>query len=119
MAPADLIAVEELDANTAVVTVVDDPLGDSSSQLAERVGGLLTEGTLRIVVEFGGGIVNSKLLDALVRASRVGGANGGIAVVAPPGYVRQMLLVSEVGGVLLLADTREEAIEALGGPPAV
>ena len=116
---ADPIAIEDVDDSTAIVTVLDDPLGDSSAQLADRVGGLLTEGTLRVVVEFGGGIVNSKLLDALVRASRRGGPQGGIAVVAPPGYVRQMLLVSELGGVLLLADTREEAIEALGGPPAV
>jgi hypothetical protein len=110
------IGVERLDERTAAVTVGDDPLGGGADELAGLVGGLLADGITNVVVEFDGAILNSKLLDALVRASsgQPPGA-GGIAVIAPPGYVRQMLLVSEAGGVVLLADSREEALEALAG----
>jgi hypothetical protein len=108
------IDVEHLDQDAAAVVVGDDPLGDVADELADRVGGLLADGTPHVVVEFAGGILNSKLLDALVRASAHQPAGtSGIAVVAPPRYVHQMLLVSEAGGPLLLADSREDALEAL------
>jgi hypothetical protein len=107
------IDVEHLDDRAAAVVVGDDPLGDVADELADRVGGLLSDGTEHVIVEFAGGILNSKLLDALVRASARQFAGSGIAVVAPPRYVHQMLLVSEAGGPLLLADSREEALEAL------
>ena len=109
------IEVERVDDRTAAVTVHDDPLGATADRLADLVTGLLADGTDRVVVDFAGaGLLNSKLLDALVRASSVAGQRGGIAVVAGQGYVRQVLEISETGGVGLLADSREEALEAVG-----
>ena len=59
---------------------------------------------------------HAKLLDALVRASAgQDPRKGGIAVVAEADYIRQMLEISETGGVVLLAENREEALEALPG----
>jgi len=109
------IVVERIDADTAAVRVAPDALGWIADELYDEVVGLLEGGTCRIVVEFvDDGVLNSKLLDALVRASSVAGQRGGIAVVAGQGYVRQVLEISETGGVVLLADSREEALEAVG-----
>jgi hypothetical protein len=108
------IDVERLDERTVVVAVGEDPLGDSAAELFECVCGLLDDGVARIVVEIAGAILNSKLVDSLVRASgHRSAAGGGIAIIAPPGYVQQMVEVSETGGPLLLADTRDDALAAL------
>ena len=109
------ISVERLDERSAAVVVGLDPLGDGANDLAECVGSLLENGTNRVVVEFDGSLLNSKLLDALVRAAsrQPAGQPGGVAVIAPPSYVHQMHLVSATGGPVLLADTRDDALEAL------
>jgi hypothetical protein len=111
--PSVRIDVERLDDRTMAVTVGNDPLGDGAAGLYDCVTGLIEGGTSRIVVEFAGSILNSKQIDALVRASGAAG-EGAIAIVAPPGYIQQMLEVGEPGGPVLLADTREDALEALG-----
>jgi hypothetical protein len=109
------IEVEHLGDGTVAVTVPSDPLGTSAGDLARVVGELVEGRDVNIVVDFaGGGLLNSKLLDALVRASaRQTPGSGGIAVVVPQSYARHMLTVSAAGGVLLLASSREEALEAL------
>jgi hypothetical protein len=111
--PSVRIDVDRRDERTVAVTVGNDPLGDGSSALFECVTGLIEGGTARIIVEFAGSILNSKQIDALVRASGAAG-DSAIATVAPPDYVQQMLVVGEPGGPVLLADTREDALEALG-----
>ena len=110
--PSVQIDVDRLDDRTVAVTVSNDPLGDGASGLYECVSSLIESGTSRIIVEFAGSILNSKQIDALVRASGATG-DGAIAIVAPPDYVQQMLVVGEPGGPVLLADTREDALEAL------
>ncbi len=109
------IVVERIDDRSAVVTVGTDPLGDGADELADCIGSLLENGTDRVVIEFDRSLLNSKLLDALVRAAarQPAGTRGGVAVVAPPSYVHQMHLVSATGGPVLLADTRDDALEAL------
>ncbi len=109
------VVVEKLDADTAVVRVTLDPLGEVSAELTDEIVALLDGGTCRIVVEFaGGGLLNSKLLDALVRATAgQDPRRGGIAVVTGVDHVRQMLEISETGGLLILADSRDEALEIL------
>ena len=116
MGPSAEIVVEQIDERSVSVTVGSDPLGDGADELAECVGRLLEKGNTRVVVEFDGSLLNSKLLDALVRAAarQPTGEPGGVAVIAPPSYVHQMHLVSATGGPVLLADTRDDALEALG-----
>jgi hypothetical protein len=109
------VVVEQLDADTAVVRVGRDALGEAADALYGEIGALLAGGTSRIVVEFdGAGLLNSKLLDALVRASAgQDPRRGGIALVAGENYIRQMLEISETGGIVLLVESREDALEAL------
>jgi anti-anti-sigma regulatory factor len=111
------VSVEQIDERTAVVIVAGDPLGAAADELGSCVGSLLDDGVVCVVVDFSRlPVLNSKLLDALVRASARQPAigPGGIAVVTGQGYVRQILEISETGGVVLLAETREDALEALG-----
>ena len=109
------VSVEHVDDRTAVVVLRGDTLGLAADELATALRSLVGDGARRVVVDFSRlAVLNSKLLDALVRASRdqdVG--QGGIAVVTGHGYVGQMLEISETGGLVLLADTREEALEIL------
>jgi hypothetical protein len=108
------IDVERLDERTVAVAIADDPLGETAAELFDCVRRLLDNGVTRIVVEAAGTILNSKLVDALVRAAgHPSAAGGGIAIVAPPYYVHQMVEVSESGGPLLLVDTRADALDAL------
>ena len=113
------VAVQHVDADTAIVTVTVDPLGRVAEQVHDSIGGLLDDGTCRVVVEFrGADLLNSKVLDALVRATaRQDPSRGGIAVVTGQDYVRQLLEISETGGVVLLAETRSEALDALPHAP--
>ena len=109
------LAVEHLDAETAVVSLGVDPLGRLAEDVRATIETLLASGVSRVIVEFAAPhLLNSKLLDALVRATaRQDPSRGGIAVVASHDYVRQILEVSETGGVVLLAESREDALEAL------
>ena len=109
------LRTERIDASTAVVVVEGDPLGMSADALADGLSALDAEGIVHLVVDFSSlPVLNSKLLDALVRASRrQQPATGAIAVVAGHGYVGHMLEISETGGLVLLADSREEALEVL------
>jgi len=111
-------SVEHLPDRVAVVSLERTTLGPDATLLTEMLDALISDGHPRIVVDLTGThLVNSKLLDALVRVSaRIDPRAGeGIAVVTGTGYVRQLLEVSASGGVLLLARTRDEAIEALAG----
>jgi len=106
---------ERLDGQIAVVSVEGDTLGLSADGLGTELGALAADGVARMVVDFSSlPVLNSKLLDALVRSSRDQGSDGGaIVVVAGHGYVGHMLEISETGGLVLLADTRDEALEIL------
>ena len=109
------LRTERLDDRIAVVVVEGDTLGFSADALGEELGALGAEGIENLVVDFSGlPVLNSKLLDALVRASRgQTTGSGAIAVVAGHGYVGHMLEISETGGLVLLAESREEALEVL------
>jgi hypothetical protein len=109
------ITVEHLVDGITAVTVHSDPLGTNADELAAVVTELVDGRDMNVVVEFTGpGLLNSKLLDALVRASaRQAPGTGGIAVVLAAEYARHMLTISEAGGVLLLAASRQEALDAL------
>ncbi len=114
--------VARVNARTAVVTVDGDTNIWSGFALDDQLVSLKGEGVDRIVVDLSSaGLLNSKMLDALVRCSagldpRLG---AGLAVVTTVEYVRQILEVTETGGLLFLADTSEEALESLPvGEPA-
>ena len=115
--PSSPFSVEHVGDDVAVVAVERATLGPDASVLTETLEQLIAEGNPRIVVDLSGGaLVNSKLLDALVRVSgRIDPRAGeGIAVVTGTSYVRQLLEIGASGGLLLLASTRDEALEALG-----
>ncbi len=61
-------------------------------------------------------LLNSKLLDTLVRAAGdLDPRRGeGLAVITETGYVQTMLEIAAPGGLVLLASSRDEALEALG-----
>lgn len=111
------LSIDRASSRTTVVTVHGDPLGSLADELASTVGELLGGGSQSIVVDFSTlPVLNSKLLDALVRASAAQRPGpGGIAVVAGDAYVRQVLEISETGGPILIAESQAEALEALGG----
>ncbi len=118
----DPFAVDRLDRRTAVIAVAGDTTIWSGFALDDQLGSLKRDGYDRIVVDLSdAGLLNSKMLDALVRCSadldpRLG---AGLAVVTTVDYVRQILEVTETGGLLFLADTRDEALESLpAGEPA-
>ena len=106
---------ERLDAGTAVVVVEGDTLGLSADALGDELALLAVDGIGHVIVDFSRlPVLNSKLLDVLVRASRdQSPGSGAIAVVAGHGYVGHMLEISETGGLVLLADTRDEALDVL------
>lgn len=113
--PGEYLWIERVGERTAVISVTGDPLGGAADELAAAVAELFTDGIPCVVVDFSRmQVLNSKLLDALVRASASQDAEaGGIAVVAGHDYVRQLLEISATGGLVLLADSREDALEAL------
>ena len=108
------LEIERVSPRATVVTVRGDPLGALADDLAATVTRLLGE-TPWVVVDLSElPVLNSKLLDALVRASAAADPRrGGIAMVAGASYVQQMLEISETGGVVLLADSRAEALETI------
>ena len=118
MPPASPFSIEHVGDSVAIVAVERTTLGPDATRLTEVLDQLIAEGNPRIVVDLSiAPLVNSKLLDALVRLSaRIDPRAGeGIAVVTGTSYVRHLLEIGVSGGVLLLADSRDEALEALGG----
>jgi stage II sporulation protein AA (anti-sigma F factor antagonist) len=109
------VAVEQLDALTACVTISGGVAMGAPAELEELLSGLLADGTRRLVVDLSAvGFMNSKLLDTLVRISaRIDPREGGVAVLTSHTYVRHMLEVTEEGGVLLLEESKDAALEAL------
>jgi anti-anti-sigma factor len=114
------VDVEQLDERTACVTITGNVKMGQPAKLEELLASLLAGGTTRIVVDLSEvSFLNSKLLDTLVRISaRIDPREGGVAVLTSQTYVRHMLEVTEAGGVLLLEEDREVALEALAGASA-
>jgi anti-anti-sigma regulatory factor len=110
--------VERIDDRTAVITLHPE----AGTAAGEHVGALLAElreqHVDRLVVDLRGPqMLNSKVLDALVRAARdLHPRDGaGLAVITEQQYVRTILQITATGGMLYLAESRAEALEAL--PP--
>ena len=86
-------------------------------ELEELLAGLLGEGVTRLVVDLSERPVPeleaARHAGAHLRADRTR-ATGGVAVLTSQTYVKHMLEVTEDGGVLLLEDSREAALAALG-----
>jgi anti-anti-sigma regulatory factor len=99
-----------------VVAVQGLTHGTDAGPLAELLEELLAEGQRKIVVDLRAPqLLNSKLLDALVRVSdKLDPRRGeGIAVVTETGYVATMLEIAASGGLLILAASLDEALDAL------
>ncbi len=112
----DPFVVEPVDDTTAVIEVTGHTHGPDAELLAEVLERILAAGRTRVVVDLRvAKLVNSKLLDTLVRVSaRMDPRQGeGLAVVTETGYVAHMLEISESGGLIFLEQTRDEALEAL------
>ena len=108
-------ALERLAGDVTVVSLAATTHGPDAAVLGDMLGALIAEGRSQIVVDLSGeNLVNSKLLDTLVRVAagldpREGEA---IVVVAGASYMRHMLEISAPGGLLLLAESRDEALSA-------
>jgi hypothetical protein len=113
---ADPFAVEPLDGVLAVVAVRGLTHGPDAERLFDLLTDLVEQGRTRLVVDLRSSrLLNSKLLDALARVSaRLDPRRGeGLAVVTETDYVLTMLEIAASGGVLMLASSRGEALEAL------
>ena len=109
-------AVEHVDGATSVITVDGLTHGPDADELGRLLGAQLDLGRGRLVVDLRAAqLLNSKLLDALVRVSaRLDPRRGeALAVVTDTGYVSHMLQIGATGGMLMLEPTREDALEAL------
>jgi anti-anti-sigma regulatory factor len=110
--------VEHLDDRTVVITLPVHAGTSAGEHVQELLAGLLEQGVRRLVIDLRNPqMLNSKVLDALVRAAadldpREG---AGLAVITEQQYVRTILEVTATGGMLYLAESRAEALEAL--PP--
>jgi anti-anti-sigma regulatory factor len=107
--------IEEIADDTAVITLETTHVW-SGDEIDAMFASLTAAGRRRIVVDASAApMVNSKVLDALVRcAADLDPRDGaGIALVTRLDYVKQMLTVSTNGGIVFLADTREDALDAL------
>lgn len=110
--------VEELDEHTAVV-VVDQTSVWSGEDLDRVFADLKATGHRRLIVDASGArLLNSKVLDALVRcAADLDPREGaGLALITQHDYVKQIVEITATGGVLFLADSRDEALDALPRP---
>ena len=110
--------VEELDGQTALV-VIDHTHVWSGEDLDRTFAELKASGHGRIVVDASRSrLLNSKVLDALVRcAADLDPREGaGLALITQHDYVKQIVEITATGGVLFLADSREEALDALPRP---
>ena len=110
------VAVARRDERTVCVTVTGEVEMGAPARLEELLGSLIVAGATRIVVDLSAvSFLNSKLLDTLVRISaRIDARDGGVAVLTAQTYVRHMLEVTEAGGALLLEDSMDAAMAALG-----
>ena len=112
--------VERIDDEISVVALSGATHGPDAEVLGETISDLVAAGRSRVVVDLSGAyIVNSKLLDALVRASASIDPRNGEAIVVVTGadYMRHMLEVSAEGGLLLLAEDRADALAQLQQEP--
>ena len=110
--------VERVDEEVSVVALSGATHAPDAEVLGATISDLVASGRSRVVVDLSGAyLVNSKLLDALVQASASIDPRKGEAIVVVTGadYMRHMLEISAEGGVLLLADTRGEALVQLAG----
>jgi hypothetical protein len=110
--------VERIDDRTAVITLHPDAGTSAGEHVRTLLSDLLTQGVNRLVVDLRGPqMLNSKVLDALVRgAGDLHPRDGaGLAVITEQQYVRTILQITATGGMLYLAESREEALDAL--PP--
>ena len=107
---------ERIDDELSVVALSGATHGPDAEVLSDTISDLVASGRSRVVVDLTGAyLVNSKLLDTLVRvAARMDPRKGeAIVVVTGADYMRHMLEISAEGGLLLLAESRDEAIETL------
>ena len=108
--------IEEIGSDTAVITVSGRTDLWSGPQIDDVLADLKRDGRRRIVVDASEAAwLNSKVLDALVRcAADLDPRDGaGLAVVTNQSYIKQVLEITATGGVLFLADSRDEALDAL------
>lgn len=116
-APYDL---EQVDVDTAVIALHAKAGTRAGTQIAALLTELKAQGVRRFVVDLRApDMLNSKVLDALVRGAadldpRTG---AGLVVITAQQYVRAILQITETGGLLLLAESRDEALEALPARP--
>jgi hypothetical protein len=110
--------VELVDDRTAIVTLRSAAVMSAGDDVARVLAELNAQGIDRLVIDLRNPqMLNSKVLDALVRgAAGLDPRRGaGIAVITEQQYVRMILEVTETGGLLFLAEDRDDALEAL--PP--
>jgi anti-anti-sigma regulatory factor len=108
--------VERLDDRTAIVTLHPEAGTAAGEHVRTLLQELLVQGVNRLVVDLRGPqMLNSKVLDALVRAARdLHPRDGaGLAVITEQQYVRTILQITATGGMLYLAESRDEALRAL------
>jgi anti-anti-sigma regulatory factor len=114
--------VEQIGQDTAIVTLTAGAGTRAGAEVDALLARLKGQGVRRLVVDLRAPeMLNSKVLDALVRAAadldpRTG---AGLAVITEQSYVRTMLEITEVGGLLFLAESRDEALGALPERPSV
>ena len=110
------VSVQPLDDRAACITIAGNVDMGQPAQLEELLRSLVVAGTTRHVVDLSEApFLNSKLLDTLVRISAsIDPRDGGVAVITGHKYVKHMLEVTEDGGVLLLEDSKDAALAALG-----
>ncbi len=110
--------VELVDERTAIVTLRSAAVMSAGDDVSRVLAELSAQGIDRLVIDLRNPqMLNSKVLDALVRgAAGLDPRRGaGIAVITEQQYVRMILEVTETGGLLFLAEDRDDALEAL--PP--
>ncbi|WP_445149522.1 STAS domain-containing protein [Baekduia sp. Peel2402] len=110
--------VEHIDDHTAVITLHPDAGTSAGEHVRTLLSDLLAQGVNRLVIDLRGPqMLNSKVLDALVRsAGSLHPRDGaGLAVITEQQYVRTILQITATGGMLYVAESRDEALDAL--PP--
>jgi anti-anti-sigma regulatory factor len=110
--------LERIDDRTAVITLHAEAGTAAGEQVATLLAELREQHVDRLVIDLRSPqMLNSKVLDALVRgAEDLDPRDGaGLAVITEQQYVRTILEITATGGMLYLAETREDALDAL--PP--
>lgn len=110
--------VQRVDDRTAVITLHAEAGTAAGTHVEQLLDDLRGQGVNRLVVDLRSPqMLNSKVLDALVRAAKdLDPREGaGLAVITEQQYVRTILQITATGGMLFLAESRDEALEAL--PP--